>query len=166
MNRRELLGMASVGGLAAAFIGSRILNQEPAEAAKGKFRVQYSDAEWKTKLTPDGYQVLRKGSTEQPGSSPLLKEHRKGVFACAGCDTPLFDSSTKYDSKTGWPSFWQDLPNATVRRPDFTIARPRTEILCATCGGHLGHVFDDGPKPTGLRFCMNGDALTFRPAAA
>jgi len=166
MNRRELLGMASVGVLAAGFIGSRMLTKSTGESPKGKFRIQHSEAEWKAKLNPESFDVLRKGATEQPGSSPLLKEHRKGVFSCAGCDTPLFDSSTKYDSKTGWPSFWQDLPNSTIRRPDFTLARPRTEVLCATCGGHLGHVFDDGPKPTGLRYCMNGDALTFRPDAA
>ena len=166
MNRREFLGMASVGGLVAAFAASRVLNRTTAETTPASFRVQMTDAQWRAKLNPETYQVLRKGATERPGTSPLLKEHRKGIFTCAGCDTPLFDASTKYDSKTGWPSFWQALPNATIRRPDFTIARPRTEILCSTCGGHLGHVFDDGPKPTGLRFCMNGDALIFKPATA
>ena len=158
--------MASVSVLAVGLIVSRVLKSTGPDAASGKFRVHFSDAEWRAKLSPDAYQVLRKGATEQPGSSPLLKEHRTGTFACAGCDTAIFASSTKYDSKTGWPSFWQTLPDATIRRPDFTLGRPRTEVLCATCGGHLGHVFDDGPKPTGLRFCMNGDALTFHPAAA
>jgi peptide-methionine (R)-S-oxide reductase len=165
MNRRELLGMTSVGVLAVSLIGSRVFTGSGPKAAGGNFRIQFSDAQWQVKLSPDAYQVLRKGATEQPGSSPLLQEHRNGTFACAGCDTPIFASSTKYDSKTGWPSFWQTLPNATITRPDYTLARPRTELLCATCGGHLGHVFDDGPKPTGLRYCMNGVALAFHPAS-
>jgi peptide-methionine (R)-S-oxide reductase len=117
-------------------------------------------------LSPASYQVLRKGDTEVPGSSPLVGEHRRGTFACAGCDQPLFVSSTKFDSHTGWPSFWDALPNATTRRLDLTIARPRTEVRCSACGGHLGHVFDDGPKPTGLRYCMNGVALAFHAAVA
>lgn len=150
----------------AGFITSRMMNRDAADAAVENFRIQHTDAEWRAKLAPQSYDVLRKGGTEHPGTSPLLNEHRKGTFACAGCDAALFDSATKYDSHTGWPSFWQPLPNAIVKRPDFTIARPRTEVLCSTCGGHLGHEFDDGPHPTGLRYCMNGAALTFHPAAA
>jgi peptide-methionine (R)-S-oxide reductase len=165
MNRREFFGVASVGVLAASLIGRRMLTSADPKAASGSFRIQFSDAEWQAKLSPLAYQVLRKGATEEPGSSPLLKEHRDGTFACAGCATPIFASSTKYDSKTGWPSFWQTLPDTTFRRPDFTLGRPRTEVLCSTCGGHLGHVFDDGPKPTGLRYCMNGAALAFYPAS-
>jgi peptide-methionine (R)-S-oxide reductase len=110
------------------------------------------------------YDVLRKAATERPFSSPLLKEHRKGFFVCAGCGLPLFSASTKFESGTGWPSFWKPLPNAVVTRPDRSLLMQRTEVLCARCGGHLGHVFDDGPKPTGLRYCMNGLALNFRPA--
>lgn len=157
--------MASVGAVAAGLIGYRVLNSGGGEAADASFRVRYSEAEWRRRLSPEAYKILREADTEYPHTSPLLKEKRAGTFACAGCDQPLFASSTKYDSRTGWPSFWQALPNSTIRRPDFTIARPRTEVLCSACGGHLGHVFDDGPEPTGLRFCMNGLALTFHPAA-
>ena len=110
------------------------------------------------------YHILREEGTERPFSSPLLKEHRKGTFACAGCDLPLFASDTKYDSGTGWPSFWQPLPNAVGERKDSTLGMARTEVHCRRCGGHLGHVFDDGPKPTGLRYCMDGYALTFKPS--
>ena len=167
MNRREFFGMARVGVLAAGLVTTRVLTRSSGGAEPaGNFWVKLTDAQWQAKLSPESYQVLRKRGTEHPGTSPLVKEHRKGIFACAGCDAPLFDSATKYDSHTGWPSFWAPLPNATVRRPDFTTARPRTEVLCSTCGGHLGHVFGDGPKPTGLRYCMNGVALAFHPATA
>ena len=110
--------------------------------------------------------MLRQESTERPGSSPLLKEHRPGTFACAGCNLPNFSSKTKFDSGTGWPSFWQPLAGAVGESKDSTLGFTRTEVHCARCGGHLGHVFDDGPKPTGLRYCMNGVALKFMPAAA
>lgn len=166
MNRRELLGMAGVGAVAIAFAGTRLLTRDASEAPDVSLRVKHTDAEWRAKLSPASYAVLRQGDTEVPGTSPLLKEYRKGTFACAGCNQPLFASSTKYDSQTGWPSFWDALPGSVTRHPDFTIARPRTEVLCSACGGHLGHVFDDGPKPTGLRYCMNGVALTFHPAVA
>ena len=167
MNRREFWGMASVGLLAAGVVTTRVLTKGSGGAdPAGNFRVQLTDAQWKARLTPESYQVLRQKVTEFPGTSSLVNEHRKGIFACAGCDTALFDAATKYDSGTGWPSFWEPLPGATFRRPDFTIARLRTEVLCSTCGGHLGHVFDDGPQPTGLRYCMNGAALAFHPASA
>ncbi len=166
MKRREFLGMASVGVVAAGLIGYRVLNSGGAEASDASLRVRHTDAEWRARLSPAAYHVLREGGTEQPFTSPLLKEHRNGTFTCAGCDQSLFASSTKYDSKTGWPSFWEALPASITKRPDFTIASPRTEVRCASCGGHLGHVFDDGPEPTGLRYCMNGAALAFHPAAA
>ena len=120
--------------------------------------------EWRAQLTPQQYEILRKEGTERPGSSPLLKEHRKGIFACAGCDLPLFSSDTKFESGTGWPSFYQPLDNAVGTTSDRTFGMLRTEVHCRRCGGHLGHVFDDGPKPTGLRYCMDGFALVFHPA--
>ncbi len=164
MNKREFLGMASVGVVAAAFIGQRAMMRGSSEGG-GNFPYKLTDAQWRAKLSPEGYQVLRKSGTEKPFTSPLVEEHRAGTFACAGCDQPLFSSKVKYDSKTGWPSFWDVLPDATLKRPDFKIGTPRTEIICSNCGGHIGHVFTDGPKPTGQRYCMNGDALTFKPNA-
>lgn len=128
------------------------------------FAVNRAPADWKKLLGPQRYAVLREASTERPFSSPLLKEHRKGTFACAGCTQPLFRSSTKFESGTGWPSFWAAMPHAVITRTDRSLMMERTEVLCARCGGHLGHVFDDGPQPTGLRYCMNGLALKFRPA--
>ena len=129
-----------------------------------KFEVEKSDEEWRRLLTPAQYDVLRKHGTERPGSSPLLKEHRKGTFACAGCDLPLFSSDTKFESGTGWPSFYQPLDNAVGKTEDRTFGMLRTEVHCRRCGGHLGHVFDDGPKPTALRYCMNGVAMNFKAA--
>ena len=164
MNRRELMGMASVGVVAAAFISQRVIMRSSAEGG-GNFSYNLTDAQWRAKLSPDSYEVLRKAGTEKTYSSPLLKEYRAGTFACAGCDQPLFSSKVKYDSKTGWPSFWDVLPKATLKRPDFKIGTPRTEIICSNCGGHIGHVFTDGPKPTGQRYCMNGLALKFKSAA-
>lgn len=131
--------------------------------AKG-FPVAYSDAQWKERLTPRQYFILRKAGTERPYSSPLLHEKRKGVFVCAGDGSKLFSSATKYDSRTGWPSFWKPLLGAIGTSTDYKLGYPRTEVHCATCGGHLGHVFNDGPRPTGKRYCMNGDAMLFRPA--
>ena len=123
-----------------------------------------TDEEWRQSLTPEQYAVLRKEGTERPGSSPLNREKRQGVFHCAGCDLPLFSSETKYESGTGWPSFWKPLDNAIGTSEDRSFFMTRTEVHCRRCGGHLGHVFNDGPRPTGLRYCMNGVAMTFKPA--
>jgi peptide-methionine (R)-S-oxide reductase len=122
-----------------------------------------SDMDWRQRLTADQYMILRHHGTERPGSSPLNKEKRKGTFTCAGCDLPLFSSDTKFESGTGWPSFYQPLANAVETRTDRSLFMTRTEVHCSRCLGHLGHVFDDGPKPTGLRYCMNGVALKFAP---
>jgi peptide-methionine (R)-S-oxide reductase len=127
------------------------------------YEVTKSDAEWKKLLSPAAYQVLRHQDTEAPFTSPLNKEHRKGIFACAGCALDLFSSDTKFDSGTGWPSFFRPLPNAVQTSQDNSLMMRRTEVHCRRCGGHLGHVFDDGPPPTGLRYCMNGLSLAFKP---
>lgn len=158
MNRRHFL--TALGGGAAAAALWQFLPGE-AEAA---YPYSLTDDQWRRKLSPWAYKVLRQQSTEYPNSSPLNKEHRKGVFGCAGCGQPLFSSTTKFDSGTGWPSFWKPLPKAVGTSRDFDLGYSRTEVHCSRCGGHLGHVFDDGPKPTGLRYCMNGVALTFTPA--
>ena len=133
-------------------------------AQAATFKVKYTDAEWKKRLTKAQYYILREQGTEEPFSSPLLNEHRKGTFLCAGCNNDLFASNTMFHSGTGWPSFYQPLPGAVGTTSDFKLGYPRTEVHCADCGGHLGHVFKDGPKPTGLRYCMDGDGLKFRPA--
>lgn len=130
--------------------------------ASGEFPLTRPDEEWRKLLTPAQYNVLRQAGTERAFTSPLLEEHRKGIFGCAGCDLDLFDSATKYESGTGWPSFWQPLPEAVGTSEDTSLFMTRTEVHCSRCGGHLGHVFDDGPQPTGLRYCMNGVAMTFR----
>ena len=123
--------------------------------------MQKTDEEWRTTLTPEQYTVLRKHGTERAGSSPLNSEKREGVFTCAGCGQPLFSSTTKFESGTGWPSFWDPLAEAVATSTDRSLSMPRTEVHCASCGGHLGHVFPDGPRPTGMRYCMNGVALRF-----
>ena len=133
-------------------------------AAAGPFEVEKSDDEWRRLLKPAQYRVLRQHGTEQPFSSPLNAEKRKGTFTCAACDLPLYSSETKFESGTGWPSFYQPLENAVGTTEDRTFGMARTEVHCRRCGGHLGHVFDDGPKPTGLRYCMDGYALVFHPA--
>ena len=133
---------------------------KPKDAEK-TFEVTKSDKEWRAELTPDQYYVLRDHGTERAGSSPLDKEYGKGTFVCAGCRLALFSSETKFDSRTGWPSFWLPLDNAVGTTTDRGFFMVRTEVHCRRCGGHLGHVFDDGPQPTGLRYCMNGAALKF-----
>jgi peptide-methionine (R)-S-oxide reductase len=139
----------------------------PDAAADERFKVAHTDAEWRALLTPAQYAVLRRQGTERPYSSPLDKEHRAGTFACAGCQLALFSSDTKFDSRTGWPSFWQPLENAAVTsNSDRSVDMMGKEVHCAQCGGHLGHVFNDGPPPTRLRYCMNGVAMIFTPRAA
>ena len=158
--RRYLLAGAGLAALAL------VRWPNPASAVtQGSFEVQKTEEEWRKILTKQQYDVLRKHGTEHPGSSPLNQEKRNGVFSCAGCDLPLFSAETKFESGTGWPSFWQPLPDAIGTTVDKSFLMTRTEVHCRRCGGHLGHVFDDGPKPTGLRYCMNGVALKFTPAA-
>lgn len=155
MTKRELLRATGLTAIALTFgCGGSV-------DAKGKFAVTKTDAEWRKMLSPAAYKVLRHEDTEPPHSSPLEKEKRKGTFVCAGCDQQLFSSTTKFESGTGWPSFWKPLANAVGTTTDYKIGSPRTEVHCARCGGHLGHVFDDGPKPTGKRYCMNGAAMKF-----
>lgn len=158
-DRRRLFGWI---GAAASF--AALATSGAARAAAKRFPLTLSDAEWRKRLTKDEYWILRQEGTERPFSSPLNKEHRGGTFVCAGCATPLYSSKAKYDSGTGWPSFWQALPKGTGTSTDYKLVYPRTEVHCATCGGHLGHIFDDGPRPTGKRHCINGAAMDFRPA--
>ncbi len=170
--RRQLLltGGAAAVAVALGVFGARRFGMSPllpAAAAERpeKFEVTHTDAEWRALLTPEQYSVLRQEGTERAFTSPLDHEHRHGTFACAGCANPLFSSSTKFDSGTGWPSFYQPLKNAVNEKTDTMLGMVRTEVHCRRCGGHLGHVFDDGPPPTGLRYCMNGVAMTFTPDA-
>lgn len=163
VTRRNLLTAlltALGGGLAG--LTSRTRTADAASTA-GEPAWQLSDAEWKRRLSAEAYRVLRREGTEPPFSSALNDEKRKGTFHCAGCDLPLFSSVTKFDSGTGWPSFWQPLPMAIATKLDFKLIVPRQEYHCRRCGGHQGHVFADGPRPTGQRYCNNGVALTFRP---
>ena len=154
-SRRQML-LVLLGGAGVVLGGTPVF-------AKG-FEVTHSDAEWRKLLSPIEYNILRQQGTEAPFTSPLLKEHRKGTFLCRGCALPLFSSATKFESGTGWPSFWQPLPHAIETTTDNSWIESRTEVHCRRCGGHLGHVFNDGPQPTGLRYCMDGVALTFKPA--
>ena len=150
-----VLGGAGFGG---AFFGLR--GRAVAEPT-AKFPVSLTDAEWRKRLTPVQYDILRDAGTERPYTSPLNDEHRRGTFNCAACEQALYASGTKFDSGTGWPSFYQAMPRAVVETTDRSFGFSRTAVSCANCGGHLGHVFDDGPQPTGLRYCMNGAAMKF-----
>jgi peptide-methionine (R)-S-oxide reductase len=144
-------------------LGALVALPSVARAASGD-RVVLTDAQWRARLSPEAYDVLRRQGTEIPFSSPLDRETRRGVYYCAGCALALYSSKTKYDSGTGWPSFWAPLPNAVETSRDTSLDMDRTEVHCRRCAGHLGHVFDDGPPPTGKRYCMDGVALTFKPA--
>jgi peptide-methionine (R)-S-oxide reductase len=163
-SRRTILGSAAALAVAAgagiALFGKRGATAEAAE----RFEVTKTADQWRRILGPQRFAVLREAHTERAGSSPLDREHRRGTFLCAGCDLPVYASAAKFDSGTGWPSFTRPLPNAVRTKPDRGLIFARTEVHCRRCGGHLGHVFDDGPRPTGKRYCMNGAALKFVPA--
>jgi peptide-methionine (R)-S-oxide reductase len=156
--------MTILAGAGAVALWPRRRVAEAEAATTARFPISHSDAEWRQLLSPAAYQILRQQGTEMPYSSPLDLETRTGLYNCLGCDQPLYSSATKYDSHTGWPSFWKPLPMAVDESQDTSFGMDRTEIHCARCGGHLGHVFPDGPPPTGLRYCMNGAALSFQPA--
>lgn len=160
VTKRKFLGgaAAAIGGLVAGACA-----RQPAAAAE-TFEVTKTPEEWRAVLTPAQYEVLREADTERSGSSPLNDEHREGIFVCAGCQLPVYTSGTKFESGTGWPSFTAPIENAVRTKPDRGLFGTRTEVHCRRCGGHLGHVFDDGPPPTGDRYCMNGVAMNFIPA--
>jgi peptide-methionine (R)-S-oxide reductase len=164
-NRRSFIATAGLGlgavALADVLLGS---SKRAVAGPTANFPMTLTNEEWRKRLTPAQYDILREAGTERAFTSPLNDEHRKGVFACAGCDRKLFSSETKFDSGTGWPSFYQPLPQAVGETIDKSFGFERTEVHCGNCGGHLGHVFDDGPRPTGLRYCMNGLALKFTTA--
>ena len=161
ISRRALLAGAGAVALIAGWRGMQ--GSGEAAPAAAPFEIEKPDAEWRKLLTPAQYDVLRQHGTERPFSSPLDHEKRKGTFACAGCDLPVYSSDTKFDSGTGWPSFYQPLDGAVDTTQDRSFFMVRTEVHCSKCGGHLGHVFDDGPRPTGQRYCMNGAAMDFKP---
>jgi peptide-methionine (R)-S-oxide reductase len=162
-SRRSFLGSAALGSLGVILVGC---GSTPAEA-KGPFKVQKSAAQWRAALSKQEFHVLREAGTERAYTSPLNDEKRKGIFACAGCGNRVYSSAHKYDSGTGWPSFWQAVDEANVEtKPDRGLFYTRTEVHCRRCGSHLGHIFEDGPEPTGLRHCINGVSLTFQPQAA
>jgi len=163
MDKRRHLAAVGIG--AAAYFLTVRWHTPSAVAADERFKVARTDAEWRAMLSPVQYAVLRREATERAYSSPLNDEHRAGTFCCAGCKLALFSSDAKFDSKTGWPSFWAPLDKAVGVKVDKSLGVTREEVHCAQCGGHLGHVFDDGPPPTGKRYCMNGVAMIFVPRA-
>ena len=159
---RRNLTLAGIGAAIAAGVAALTRSgPQDASPASGSFEVTKTDAEWRNLLNSEQYYVLRKHGTERAGTSPLDKQYGAGTYACAGCDLPLFSSKTKFDSRTGWPSFYAPLDNAVGTTSDRSWGMLRVEVHCRRCGGHLGHVFDDGPKPTGKRYCMNGVAMKF-----
>ncbi len=162
--RRNVLLGAAFGVFAGAGAFSAFTATGAPSGPAKTFEVNHTDEEWHRLLSPAAYEVLRNAGTERPYSSALNDEHRSGTFGCAGCGQALFASTTKFDSGTGWPSFYKAIDNAVVERPDDTMGMSRTEVACSRCGGHLGHVFNDGPQPTGLRYCMNGVAMEFKAA--
>ena len=162
MMTRRTLGLGAVGAVVAG-LGARLFGSTSEAKETHVYPVSYSEAEWKQRLTPEQYRVLRQHGTERARTSPLNAEKRNGTFVCAGCDQPLFTSDTKYESGTGWPSFYKPIDGAIGTSQDNTLLMTRTEVHCSRCGGHLGHVFNDGPAPTGLRYCMNGVAMKFEP---
>ena len=162
--RTMLLGGGACAALAVT--GTAIWRGRGAMAGETEgFEVSLTEAQWRERLTPEEFAVLREAGTEPPYSSPLDEEHRDGTFVCAGCGNPVYSSQAKFDSGTGWPSFFEPLPDGIGTSTDYKLIYPRTEVHCARCGGHLGHVFEDGPEPTGLRYCMNGVAMDFEPTA-
>jgi peptide-methionine (R)-S-oxide reductase len=163
--KRVFLRVSGIAALTGATGAWRLLRVPAMAATATPFEVTHTDAEWHKLLTDAQYKVLREEGTERPYTSPLNDEHRPGIFSCAGCKLDLFSSKTKFDSHTGWPSFWQPLDNAVAKQTDTSFGMTRDEVHCRRCGGHLGHVFEDGPKPTGLRYCMNGLAMIFTPKA-
>lgn len=158
LSRREAVGAVALAGIAVT------LSAAGTSRPQRRFEVMRPDAEWRRLLGARRFRILRQAGTERAWTSPLLNEHRRGAFLCAGCRLPLFSSTAKFDSRTGWPSFVRPLANAVITEADYSLGMRRTEVLCRRCGGHLGHVFDDGPRPTGLRYCINGLALRFRPS--
>ena len=166
MTNRRTLMLAGLGAATALPFLDRFLGGPALAAGSAKFEYVLTEAQWRTKLPGLSYDVLRREATERPFTSPLNNEHRVGVFACKGCALPLFSSAAKFESGTGWPSFYAPMKNAVGTTTDKSLFMERTEVHCRRCGGHLGHVFEDGPKPTGLRYCKNGAAMTFTPTKA
>ena len=164
MKRRDFLYSSLL--MSGAAIGAGALFGRQAQGAEGDFPVKMTEDQWRAKLSADQFAILRQEATERPFTSPLLENKQHGLYACAGCDTPVYSSETKFDSGTGWPSYWEAIEGSVATTVDYKLVYARTEVHCATCGGHLGHIFDDGPQPTGKRHCINGIVLNFKPTPA